>query len=48
VVMEAPEAVRATLDVWGPMAAEITWMRRIRSVFDAKAILNPGRFIDAI
>lgn len=48
VVMEAPETVRATLDVWGPMPAEVTWMRRIRSAFDTKAILNPGRFIDGM
>ena len=48
VVMEAPEALRAALDVWGPMPAEVTWMRQIRSAFDPKAILNPGRFIDAI
>lgn len=48
VVTEAPEAVRAALDVWGSMPAEVTWMRRIRSAFDAKAILNPGRFIDAV
>ncbi len=46
VVMEAPNDLRATLDVWGPMPAEVTWMQRIRSAFDAKAILNPGRFID--
>ena len=48
VVMEAPDSVRGTVDVWGPMPAEVTWMRQIRSAFDAKAILNPGRFIDAI
>jgi len=48
VVMEAPEALHAALDVWGPMPAEVTWMRQIRSAFDPKAILNPGRFIDAI
>jgi glycolate oxidase FAD binding subunit len=47
VVMEAPKPLHATLDVWGPMRAEVTWMRQIRSAFDAKAILNPGRFIDA-
>jgi len=47
VVMESPEALRATLDVWGPVPAEVKWMRQIRSAFDAKAILNPGRFIDA-
>jgi len=48
VVTDAPEALRASLDVWGPMPPEVTWMRQIRSAFDAKAILNPGRFIDAI
>ena len=48
VVMEAPKALRATLDVWGPMPAEVKWMREIRAAFDPKGILNPGRFIDAI
>jgi glycolate dehydrogenase FAD-binding subunit len=48
VVMDVPDPVRGTLDVWGPMPAEVTWMRQIRAAFDAKAILNPGRFIDAI
>jgi FAD/FMN-containing dehydrogenase len=46
--MDVPDPVRGTVDSWGPMPAEITWMRQIRAAFDAKAILNPGRFIDAI
>jgi len=48
VVTDAPEALRTSLDVWGPMPPEVTWMRQIRSAFDAKAILNPGRFIDTM
>jgi glycolate oxidase FAD binding subunit len=48
VVMDVPDTVRGTVDVWGPMPSELTWMRRIRAAFDAKAIVNPGRFIDAI
>ena len=47
VVMDAPPALAATLDVWGPMSAEVKWMRQIRSAFDERAILNPGRFLDA-
>jgi glycolate oxidase FAD binding subunit len=46
VVTAAPEALRPSLDMWGPMPAEVMWMRQIRAAFDAKAILNPGRFID--
>jgi glycolate oxidase FAD binding subunit len=46
VVTEAPEALRSSLDIWGPMPAEVTWMRQIRAAFDPKAIINPGRFID--
>jgi hypothetical protein len=48
VVMDAPDSGRGTVDVWGPMPAELPWMQRIRAAFDRKAILNPGRFIDAI
>jgi glycolate oxidase FAD binding subunit len=47
VVTDAPGALRQSLDVWGPVSAEVAWMRQIRSAFDAKSILNPGRFIDA-
>ena len=46
VVTVAPEALRASLDVWGPMPPEVAWMRQIRAAFDPKAIVNPGRFID--
>jgi len=45
-VTDAPEALRASLDVWGPMPPEVAWMRQIRAAFDPKAIVNPGRFID--
>lgn len=48
VVTDASDALRTSLDMWGPMPPEVAWMRQIRSAFDAKAILNPGRFIDAM
>jgi glycolate oxidase FAD binding subunit len=44
VVLDAPAPVRATVDEWGPMLAEAALMRQIRVAFDAKGVVNPGRF----
>jgi glycolate oxidase FAD binding subunit len=48
VVMDAPGPLRGTLNVWGPMPAEVALMRQIKMAFDPKGILNPGRFVDGI
>lgn len=48
VVADAPEAVRARLDVWGPPPDGIALMQELRRAFDPRGILNPGRFLDGI
>jgi glycolate dehydrogenase FAD-binding subunit len=47
VVWDAPPAVLARVDVWGPSPA-LAVMRRVKQSFDPKATLNPGRFIGRI
>jgi glycolate oxidase FAD binding subunit len=48
VVTGAPTTVAAGMDVWGPPPPEMDIMRRIKTAFDGKGILNPGRFVDGI
>jgi glycolate oxidase FAD binding subunit len=45
VVLDAPEAVRCHVDVWGPPPEGFSTMRRLKAEFDPKGILNPGRFV---
>ena len=47
VVVEAPEAVRRTVDVWGPVPA-VDLMRRVKDQFDPEHRLAPGRFVGGI
>lgn len=47
VVADAPAALLATLDPWGPSPA-LTLMRRVKAQFDPHGTLNPGRFIGGI
>ena len=48
VVLDAPEAVRRSVDVWGPPPDGVSTMRRLKAEFDPKGILNPGRFVGGI
>ncbi|RCW45296.1 glycolate oxidase FAD binding subunit [Halopolyspora algeriensis] len=49
VVLRAPEAVRATVDPWGPIAeGELTLMHRTKDQFDPEHRLSPGRFVGGI
>jgi FAD/FMN-containing dehydrogenase len=46
VVRRGPRELRAALDPWGPVEADrFELMRRIRQEFDARSVLNPGRFV---
>jgi glycolate oxidase FAD binding subunit len=46
VVRRAPHELRATVDPWGPVDPEVfALMRRVRQEFDARGVLNPGRFV---
>lgn len=48
VVMELPETARDQFDVWGTLPEGLGVMNRLKSAFDAKGILSPGRFVGAI
>ncbi len=49
VVERAPVALKADLDVWGPIAPEsLAIMSRLKREFDPGGILNPGRFVGGL
>lgn len=48
VVLDAPESVRTLVDVWGPPPEGHELMRRLKMAFDARGILNPGRFVGGL
>ena len=47
VIVDAPEHIKRTVDVWGPVQG-LALMRRIKDQFDPDHRLNPGRFVDGI
>jgi glycolate oxidase FAD binding subunit len=47
VVLDAPPAVRAAVDMWGPVAG-LDLMRRVKDQFDPARRLSPGRFVGGI
>jgi glycolate oxidase FAD binding subunit len=47
VVVQAPPAIKRTLDVWGPVRG-LDLMRRVKSEFDPDHRLAPGRFVGGI
>ena len=47
VVVDAPAAVKAAVDVWGPVPA-LDLMRRVKDQFDPDHRLSPGRFVGGI
>jgi glycolate oxidase FAD binding subunit len=47
VVLQAPAAVQAAVDTWGPVPA-IDLMRRVKDQFDPERRLAPGRFVGGI
>jgi glycolate oxidase FAD binding subunit len=47
VVLDAPEAVRRAIDVWGEAAA-LGLMRRVKARFDPSGACNPGVFVGGI
>lgn len=48
VVLAAPPAVKARIDVWGVDGDALPLMRRVKERFDPHNILNPGRFVGGI
>jgi glycolate oxidase FAD binding subunit len=47
VVLTAPQAVRRTLDLWGPVGG-LALMRRVKDQFDPDHRFAPGRFVGGI
>ncbi|SDT11348.1 glycolate oxidase FAD binding subunit [Nocardioides scoriae] len=47
VVVDAPAAVKAAVDVWGPVPA-LDLMRRVKDQFDPDHRLAPGRFVGGL
>ena len=47
VVVDAPDDVKASVDVWGPVPA-LDLMRRVKDQFDPDHRLAPGRFVGGI
>ena len=47
VVVDAPAAVKAAVDVWGPVPA-LDLMRRVKDQFDPDHRLAPGRYVGGI
>ena len=49
IIQRAPAAVRAAVDPWGPVEpGALALMRRLKDEFDAKRVLNPGRFVGGL
>jgi glycolate oxidase FAD binding subunit len=48
VVEEAPPAVRALVDPWGPPPASFPLMAELKRRFDPERRLNPGRFVGGL
>jgi glycolate oxidase FAD binding subunit len=48
VALRLPEAARERFDVWGTPPDGLGIMKRLKAAFDAKGILNPGRFVGGI
>jgi len=48
-IHRAPAAVRAVVDPWGPVEpGAFALMRGLKDEFDAKRVLNPGRFVGGL
>jgi glycolate oxidase FAD binding subunit len=47
VVLDAPPALKADLDTWGPVPT-VELMRRVKDQFDPDRRLAPGRFVGGI
>ncbi|MDW5598554.1 FAD-linked oxidase C-terminal domain-containing protein, partial [Conexibacter stalactiti] len=49
VLLSGPEALRAAVDPWGPLAApQLELMRRVKERFDPQRRCNPGLFAGAL
>jgi glycolate oxidase FAD binding subunit len=45
ILEEAPAELKARVEVWGESGDDFEMMRKLKSVWDPKGILSPGRFV---
>ena len=45
IVESAPASLKTGIDVWGYDFKDKALMQQIRQQYDARGILNPGRFV---
>lgn len=45
VVERCPTELKSTIDVWGPVGDDFEMLRKIKSAWDPKGVLSPGRFM---
>lgn len=48
VVERAPAALKAEVDVWGPVGDSLELMRQIKQTVDPHGMFSPGRFVDRL
>jgi glycolate oxidase FAD binding subunit len=48
IIVAGDAPIRASLNAWGAPPEAIDKMRAVKSRFDPKGTLNPGRFVDGI
>jgi glycolate oxidase FAD binding subunit len=49
IVERAPREVREAVDPWGPVAdGALDLMRALKTEFDPRGVLNPGRFVGGL
>jgi glycolate oxidase FAD binding subunit len=47
-ILEAPTAVKQSMDAWGYSGNALDAMRKLKEHFDPQGLLNPGRFVGGI
>lgn len=48
IIETAPPELKRQIDVWGPIRDTLNLMEQVKAKFDAKSVLNPGRFVSSI
>jgi glycolate oxidase FAD binding subunit len=48
VVEDAPDQLRADLDLWGAPPETLLLMRALKAQWDPRGILNPGRYVGGL
>jgi glycolate oxidase FAD binding subunit len=48
VLQHAPPEIKREVDVWGPVGDALPLMESVKTRFDPKGIMNPGRFVGGL